>query len=419
MASSKKKLLILLGAGSSVPLRMPSVSDLGKSMAGWAQNWSAEHRCQDYYGALAKSLTDYYTAAKASIRPDANFERILGNMAALYYWMTPSPSGNALREIACESAPPPDLSFPFPDDFGPAISVADQLAYLLIALAKHMREKCLHIETEAGALRQHGDLLHALGDRFDLGIYNLNYDTGAVRALPSAFTGFAPDGAFRPDAVHGRPEWGFIYHLHGSVHHSLVGQFGEAIRWQPDLSGEFFDGHPGLSTDRRSDGRAFPKTTLIAGGFKLDQLLVEPFQSFHAALIRHVHEADAILLGGYGFGDEHVNRAFHSRLARGDGRPPVMILTWAPPFEDPMEFRGDAWGYDLSRTLAAPGPFREPGHVSPPMIDELVDGGGFEVSAPHHVAIWHGGFVEAAAHTERISAWLAGDATDASLVSRA
>jgi hypothetical protein len=98
--------------------------------------------------------------------------------------------------------------------------------------------------------------------------------------------------------VHQRGDWGFIYHLHGSVHHSLTGRFGDHIEWRGNLSGHFEDGHQGSATDERSEGKSFPKTTLIAGGFKLDQLLVEPFHSFHAALVRHVYEADAILIGG-------------------------------------------------------------------------------------------------------------------------
>jgi hypothetical protein len=34
--------------------------------------------------------------------------------------------------------------------------------------------------------------------------------------------------------------WGFVYHLHGNVHHSLVGEFGNEIRWEKDLTGEVF-----------------------------------------------------------------------------------------------------------------------------------------------------------------------------------
>src|SRR5208283_5261335 len=111
--------------------------------------------------------------------------------------------------------------------------------------------------------------------------------------------------------------------------------------------------------DDRSDGKSFPKTTLIAGGFKLDQLLVEPFHSLHAAMVRHVYEADAILIGGYGFGDVHVNRARRNLRAHGAGadRPPVMHLDRASDRTDPMAFRQDIWAHEVCRTLHADGHF--------------------------------------------------------------
>lgn len=225
------------------------------------------------------------------------------------------------------------------------------------------------------------------------------------------------DGSFDADGVHERKGWGYVYHLHGSVHHSLVGQFGDAIRWEPDLGAKFHDGHSG-GTDKRSDNLSLPKTSLIAGGFKLDQLLVEPFQSLHAALIRHVYEADAILIGGYGFGDEHINRALQNRLQGQGSRPPVMVLTW-PPNVDPTQFRRDGWSWPLSTSLHAPTDFfREPGHSSTPFIPDLVRGGGFEVSIHHKVAIWHGGYIEAANRLDAIVPWLAGEADDLVLASR-
>src|SRR5262249_7904404 len=139
----------------------------------------------------------------------------------------------------------------------------------------------------------------------------------------------------------------------------------------------------GTKDRRRTRDRitvSFPKTTLVAGGFKLDQLLVEPFQSFHAALICCAYEADGIVIGGYGFGDTHVNRALQNPLLRNTTRPPIMLLTWPPPDVDPMEFRQDAWSHALTITLHAPTGYAEPGHQSPPMIDDLVRDGGFEVS---------------------------------------
>src|SRR6266542_3210320 len=53
---------------------------------------------------------------------------------------------------------------------------------------------------------------------------------------------------------------------------TLQGSSSMVIRDSPVISGQ----------------KANPSTTLIAGGFKLDQLLVEPFHSLHASFVRHV-----------------------------------------------------------------------------------------------------------------------------------
>ena len=156
------------------------------------------------------------------------------------------------------------------------------------------------------------------------------------------------------------------------------------------------------------------------GGFKLDQLLVEPFHSLHAALVRHVYEADAILIGGYGFADVHVNRALHNRLAglAAKDRPPVMILDYACDKTDPMAFRGDLRAHELCRTLSTDGHFfSESGHASPPVPSKLAADGAFEVAAPHRVALWHAGFENAVSRLDGILPWLAG-ADDAVLMPR-
>lgn len=133
-----------------------------------------------------------------------------------------------------------------------------------------MRELC-----KGGAVTRHcrfGEyetLFSGLRKRFDLGVFNLNYDNAALTALLGAFAGFDSNGWFSAAEVHERTTWDFVYHLHGSVHHKLEQPFGNRIDWFAELDGTFFDGHVGNSTDARSDNRAFPKTSLIAGGFKL------------------------------------------------------------------------------------------------------------------------------------------------------
>ena len=150
-----------------------------------------------------------------------------------------------------------------------------------------------------------------------------------------------------------------------------------------------------------------PKTSLIAGSSKLDQLLAEPFQTFYASLVRHPRLADAILVGGYGFGDTHVNEALSHCLPAAKTLLPVMVLEYAGPNTNPMESRQDDGSFGLYWTLnAAATDFREPGHLALSDIENLVLHSGFEVNRPAKIAIWHSGFTSSACRADAIVSWL-------------
>jgi hypothetical protein len=225
-----------------------------------------------------------------------------------------------------------------------------------------------------------------------------SYDTVAMNAWHEAFTGFYGNGSFSPNKVLSRKKWEFIYHPHGSVHYSLKGPYGPEIVWQDDLKAEFFDGGYAAASDTGENHKSFPKTSLIAGGFKLEQLLIEPFQSFYASFVRHVHEADALLIGGYGFGDVHVNRSLRNRLVRAGERPPVIILTKSGRDAEPTGRHNAAgmWGRELKEALNTDFP-RDPLMPSGcSYIEDLVRRKSFEEAlGSDRVAIWHGGFTEA------------------------
>lgn len=126
---------------------------------------------------------------------------------------------------------PPDLEFPRHPlvEFAPyaaTVSIEDQKNSLLGRLAKHMRAACLAAPKDSRAAKQYRILIDELKDSFEVGIYNLNYDIAAIGAFPEAFTGFSESGTFDPLSVHRRTEWNFIYHLHGSVHHSFATEHG-------------------------------------------------------------------------------------------------------------------------------------------------------------------------------------------------
>jgi hypothetical protein len=392
---------------------MPSADDLDQLMKQWGQEWAGS-RFPDYFDALWRSAKVYYQTGCPSLRP--NFEKVLGDMVALAHWMEPAPWGDTLRQIVSNGEPPRWEPVAHQEGkYEQYIKVMDQFSRLLEGLARHMRAQSQRLDSaDTPKKGKYGKLLGGLREKFDVGVYNLNYDTAALGALPGAYTGFDKNGVFEPRAVHERDRWDFVYHLHGSVHHSLDRRFGDKIVWRRStLEGEFYDGPEGRRSDSRSDGIKLPRTTLVAGGFKLDQLLVEPFRSFHASLVGHVYAANAILIGGYGFGDAHVNWSLRNRLSTPNTRPPVMVLHRACDKTDPMKYRGDMWAKELGLALGTGMNghfFAEPGNPSDPIPAELAKKDAFEVDAQHRVALWHGGFIEGERRLPNIVQWLDGAA---------
>ncbi|MBB3747196.1 hypothetical protein FHX10_006752 [Rhizobium sp. BK591] len=400
----KKRLLMILGAGSSVACGMPSVAEINTLMASWAREFAETWQFTNFYDRVWRALERHLASGFQSARQSPNFERALGDLLALMHWVRPSPEGSALATLFEQTQPPPNLSFINSDRYGPYIEVKTMIAHLAARLACEMRKRCIAMPTDLRALEQWRAMLRALRGRFDVAIYNLNYDTVALSGWPDAFTGFDIDGRFDPAAVY-RRDWEGIFHLHGSVHFSLANSLGDHIVWRNDLKGAFLDSNDRFA-DYGSDGKDFLPTTLIAGGFKLDQLLTEPFQAYRAALTRDIALADAIMIGGYGFGDTHVNRALCCALALSRARPPVLVLDWAGPQTEPMDVRQDAWARELRQALFASSPFVGAGTSVIEMPAVLAEQGRCEVSSAHRVAIWYGGFGDAAPLIDRLTHWL-------------
>ena len=129
--------------------------------------------------------------------------------------------------------------------------------------------------------------------------------------------------------------------------------------------------------------------------------------------MRHVYAADAILIGGYGFADVHINRALRNRLVIPGMKPPVLVLDRAGSKTGPMAFRQDFWANELCAALnASASHYLEPAHTPQLLLSELAARGAFEVSAPHRVALWYGGFGEAATRLDGIVPWLDGQANE-------
>ena len=394
---------------------MPSVSDINKEMKLWSRKYLTSLPDQhevDIFKELWEMVTCYYGTNHYGIRP--NYEMVLGEMTALASWASPSPFGNPLIKVVKDSSVTAPLTSLLdrsdPNRFRKEI--VSQQTFLLERLASHMRDKNKNLDIQADAFSDYRKFFQTLQDRFQLGVYNLNYDTVAHTAWPEAYNGFDCSGHFDPLRVSRRHDWGFVYHLHGSVHHCIGDKVVKPwIVWKEDLDGSFVDsGIPPV--DMAQQFKPIPLTTLIAGGFKLDQILADPYQTFYSALIRHVQEADSILIAGYGFGDLHVNRTIQNRFERTyDDRssPRVVVLEKSCPerFRTGRLEINQFWAYELKHTLKMT--FSD-GSAYPTedssTVEEFIAKEKFETDLMNRVGIWHGGFREALSAVDQIGEWL-------------
>ena len=444
----KKKLLVILGAGSSVEQGFPTVVDLNCEVASWATNYASTKGLPDYYDLLWKNRANYCSGLPNELkeivehRTSPNYERVLGDLQTLMNGVLAAPYGDPLLRWITKAdvfsgleIEPKDRDLADRSSHRNFHAIEDQLRYLCRCLANEIRVKSRAFEAEllnakgTGNFELYKQLFAGLSEEFEVGVYNLNYDTVALNVLPDAFVGFDKQaGQFRPSDIFSRNGWSFLYHLHGSVHHRIeIGsrvlespEFGPKITWCGNLFKE--NGNEGWkdadALKTQSDEKRVLLTTAVSGGWKLDQLQEEPFQTLYSCLPRHAYEADAILIGGYGFGDSHINSALTNALrskARGVDRPPVIILGYDKD-KRPFATRNDSWAKAMSKILRVSAcAVRGPSHHSVEQWTQLIGGvvdGEFEQLREQPFAIWNDGFVSACKKkTDQMVKWLSGDSS--------
>ena len=382
-------------------------------MRQWSQDQpttSGDLECS-IFDVVWKAAARYYGTNHYRIGP--NYERVLGMMTELASWLSPRPFGNPITETIRDHEPVVALEWlrESSDKFAGRKRILSEQTFLFDKLAGHMRDLSNRLDRETSELIDYGEFFRKLRDRFELGIYNLNYDTVATSTWPEVYCGFDRNGNFDPLRVTQRRDWGFIYHLHGSVHHCITGYPGRIV-WRDDLNGSFTDRQV-LVPDMAQDFRPVPLTTLIVGGPKLDQVLINPYQTFYSAFVKHVREADAFLIAGYGFGDPHVNRTLRNRFEGSDGntvKPKVVVLDKSPHDNPQTAYRQshDFWAYELARTLNTRFQVTQ-AHIDGELrVGSIIENGAFETDNSGRIGIWHGGFLEAFSEAEAITEWLRG-----------
>jgi hypothetical protein len=232
----KKKLLVLLGAGSSVEQKVnrvrgfryiPSVAALDAAMKTWSQELADEYnrasagRAASLRPAVFRRIFEVLEqydqkASKPVHQLGVNFERVLAELVALDAAIQAPPLGSPWFDQIDPSGAWLRREFAVAPGFLRGI-LADEFAMLVKRMAIVFRQCCARLNTRTPQFQGYTDLLRTLRRHFDVGVYSLNYDDVVLQASPGLYRGFNKRQEFDPRMVIARERWNFLYQLHGSA----------------------------------------------------------------------------------------------------------------------------------------------------------------------------------------------------------
>ena len=301
-----------------------------------------------------------------------------------------------------------------PHDFK---SLADNAVDALLSEFRHRCKESAQEQTTAAEFARLLSFIAALQRKFEIAVVTVNYDNILYRTLPGIETGFDPQTKrFNEKRIFERRVWPCMLHLHGSVHFDMPTTSNSdmhEIFWEPDINADFAQNAAGRGGSLlfKREGLVLPTSAIIAGYAKTMQILRRPFRTYYSELDRLVSECDALLLAGYGFGDDHLNIAFEQFREDSRHRPVAFIQKTA---------RGEApWGHPNFHGPIADAiqkTFRtnlEPMYSSVRTnviraLNRLIDEREFARSTDPPLAIWHNGMLEACDYPDKVIAVLNG-----------
>jgi hypothetical protein len=298
--TSKKKLLVLTGAGASVDFGMPNVNDVSKILSDATRDrfpllFDQSRGLFEYF---EDQLAEHWRLrGRLSSIERPTFEDVL--LAIFETAGALDDKGFASPSTAFLSVRPfPDLGFDRSSRVAADDNVIRQFGAMAVdSLLDEFRRRCLNAErdrpAEFAALR---GLVSALAEEFELSFATLNYDDVLYRCANQLETGFDRNGRFDNLGLFHRENWGVFLHLRGSVHfdfrddNSRFGGFGglEDVHWVEDL--EVTSGQNAFGSGP-SAGKAlakFPRSVLVAGFGKETQIQKQPFRTYFAEFDRLV-----------------------------------------------------------------------------------------------------------------------------------
>lgn len=409
--TKKKKLLVVVGAGASIELGMPSVKEVDDLFCKWSKkHYGLSHdKNSTLYSYIRDEVNHYYSLnSKSALRKETNFEEMLYVILQLSatlsddLYQLPMNSFFGLKKL-------PNINSIQGEKTVDGNDLKNLSSMLIDNLIKEFRERCKSVkENKLPEFEVFEKFIKQLNDDYDVAFITLNYDNLLSQACPNLFTGFNQNSnSFDASSIYERENWGLVYHLHGSVHFDMQGEplNMHAIKWNPDLNSTFKSNSSGRNTQNTSEGISMPTSVIVAGYGKTNQIQRVPFRTYYSKIDEMVNKADALLFMGYGFNDQHLNKSLHS-IRDGEVKKSIVILDWADDNQEAMQWRHDEWSSNVCHTIyvnAHDMATHQYKNIAPD-ISDLKLKKEFEVSnnPDYPLSIWYGGFLEACKNYKKI-----------------
>lgn len=330
-SGGKPDLTVLVGAGASFPLGVPSTSELTDLVKKALRTDSSFTKFDASFSSKAEELL---VAAERYYGKRLNFEHLLDLLEGAYGLAMAWTHDAVTISEACLTRPAGDLA----DLMDPGF--IHECIFLL-------KQTVIAAVTRASAAASgHGSwpacrsFWSKLAEVFSLTIVTLNYDATVEQCLglDGRHQGLAPvegEGVWRldPTRLHAPDVDHRLLHLHGGIHFGGREYRSDPNRFSYEDSFHDLYWHPkadtagltGGSPPRSASGRTLEGGPVVTGLHKPDKLLIEPLASYYVEMANQVRRCSRLLVLGYGFGDPHVN-AVLVRMTRAHGPARRVVL---------------------------------------------------------------------------------------------
>ena len=324
---SRKRALVIAGAGAALEFGAPSTSDLTEIVREKISTNDVMRRfgCDQACRRIDETLSDYLVCGSEAV----NFEHIF-HCAQEILANTFEPTAGAFNEFR-------PILYPF---VGRWVALNEETA--LTELVRRIPD-VLFAELSAASdspkvpLARLAGFLDFLRETYVTRIYTTNYDDFILQAAPDLYHGFdpAPGGgprSFEPESLWASFDADSVFHLHGSVHFgfpppSHPSEDLNVLRWFHDRAEARLHSSYSGNAERKMDGSLYLPSALITGFDKLSRMQQTPQAHYYTSLARDAMTADVIFLIGFGLVDLHINARI-SEVRRRRPCPPLVFVDW-------------------------------------------------------------------------------------------